>query len=281
MASPSDSASAKPEMTLEEMRAERDRIVREMLTRRHRDELKRKDYEYQVACRLSAEFGDTVIGRLTDRLSLEGKRFLDVGAGFGEMSVAAAKQGAVAYGVEPDAEKHRAADLWARVNGVEATFVAAYGEDLPFEDDFFDVVLCNDVLEHVGNARESLAEMVRVLKPGGTLYLRVANYLYPHEEHYDVTYPPLLPRPLMRLYLRMRRRDTGLFEHIHYVTTRTVFGELKKHDVEITNVGLEKFLAKMPRNPLKAALKRMVARLGAYPSIELLVRKRPVSEAAG
>jgi hypothetical protein len=79
----------------------------------------------------------------------------------------------------------------------------------------------------------------------------------------------------------MRGRDTGLFKHIHYVTARTVFGELKKHDVEIANVGLEKFLAKMPRNRLKAALKRLMARLGAYPVIELFVRKRSGGEAAG
>ena len=41
---------------------------------------------------------------------------------------------------------------------------------IPFSDESFDVVLCNHVLEHVGDDRLAMRELLRVLKPSGTLY---------------------------------------------------------------------------------------------------------------
>jgi SAM-dependent methyltransferase len=39
--------------------------------------------------------------------------------------------------------------------------------DLPFEDDSFDVILCNHVLEHIPDDRKALSELYRVMRPGG------------------------------------------------------------------------------------------------------------------
>jgi SAM-dependent methyltransferase len=44
--------------------------------------------------------------------------------------------------------------------------------DIPFEADRFDVILCNHVLEHVPNDRQAMAELYRVLKPGGWAILQ-------------------------------------------------------------------------------------------------------------
>src|SRR5262249_40311586 len=55
---------------------------------------------------------------------------------------------------------------------------------IPVEDEHFDYIFCNAVLEHVINPDEVVAEFVRVLKPGGTLYLCVP-FLQP--EHLDPT----------------------------------------------------------------------------------------------
>lgn len=46
-------------------------------------------------------------------------------------------------------------------------------EKIPVEDDFFDCIFCNAVLEHVDNPEEVLSEFYRVLKSGGHLYLAV------------------------------------------------------------------------------------------------------------
>lgn len=44
---------------------------------------------------------------------------------------------------------------------------------MPFEDNRFDVVLCNHVLEHVQDDRQALKEIHRVLKPGGFAILQI------------------------------------------------------------------------------------------------------------
>ncbi len=45
--------------------------------------------------------------------------------------------------------------------------------EIPFEDDTFDLILCNHVLEHVPTDDVAMKELTRVLKPGGTAILQV------------------------------------------------------------------------------------------------------------
>lgn len=48
---------------------------------------------------------------------------------------------------------------------------------LPFRDESFDHVICSEVLEHIREDQAALGELVRVLKPGGTLAISVPRYL--------------------------------------------------------------------------------------------------------
>jgi SAM-dependent methyltransferase len=59
------------------------------------------------------------------------------------------------------------------------------GTRFPFDDARFDVVLCNQVLEHVFNPDEFLAEMRRVLVPGGRVVLTVPFVWDEHEQPHD------------------------------------------------------------------------------------------------
>jgi len=56
-------------------------------------------------------------------------------------------------------------------------------EALPFASASFDTVLSHEVLEHVEDDARSLAEIARVLRPGGRLVLFLPNRLYPLETH--------------------------------------------------------------------------------------------------
>ncbi len=59
----------------------------------------------------------------------------------------------------------------------------AAGEALPFPDNIFDTVLSHEVIEHVNDDRQTVAEMIRVLKPGGRAVIFCPNRFYPFETH--------------------------------------------------------------------------------------------------
>jgi SAM-dependent methyltransferase len=73
-------------------------------------------------------------------------------------------------GVDPLADHYR--ELFPMWQG-KARTIAGSGEHLPFPDASFDVVLCDNVVDHAESPREICEEIVRVLKPGGLLYFTV------------------------------------------------------------------------------------------------------------
>jgi SAM-dependent methyltransferase len=106
---------------------------------------------------------------------LTGLRVLDVGCGDGTFAVAAAIRGASVTAVDRSepmlgAARRRAADA-----GVEVCFKQADVRRLPFDDGAFDVVLAVAVLCFVEDAAGAVAEMGRVLAPGGRLVLGDLN----------------------------------------------------------------------------------------------------------
>ena len=59
----------------------------------------------------------------------------------------------------------------------------AAGEFLPLPSGAFDLILSHEVIEHVGDDRLAVREMVRVLQPGGRIVLFCPNRGYPFETH--------------------------------------------------------------------------------------------------
>ena len=73
-------------------------------------------------------------------------------------------------GVDPLAVSYgRLFPVWQRT----AKTVAARGESLPFADESFDVVLCDNVVDHAESPKRIVGELARVLAPGGLLYFTV------------------------------------------------------------------------------------------------------------
>jgi ubiquinone/menaquinone biosynthesis C-methylase UbiE len=66
-----------------------------------------------------------------------------------------------------------------KVDYKKANLVKGVGEDLPFEDEFFDIVLLPNVLDHTVNPEKVLSEVNRVLKKDGIFYFDV--YFYQRE----------------------------------------------------------------------------------------------------
>ena len=100
------------------------------------------------------------------------KSILDVGSGAGQIAKHLLKYrdpGAHVTCCDPSAEMLRRARI--RVKSDEPAYVAADLARLPFADGSFDCVTCGYVLEHLPDARTGLAELARVMVPGGRMLL--------------------------------------------------------------------------------------------------------------
>ncbi len=94
-------------------------------------------------------------------------------------------------------------DLDPRVTGNPYLHEAkvADGGRIPYGDGEFDVVLCDNVLEHLDQPRQVFAEVARVLKPGGYFLAKT-----PNRWHYMPIIARLTPHAFHRFYNRLRGR---------------------------------------------------------------------------
>lgn len=105
----------------------------------------------------------------------QGKHALDVGCGGGILAEEFAAAGFRVTGVDPSENSLLTAHAHAVKNGLKIDYKQACAENLPFPDASFDVVYCCDVLEHVKDLSQCLAEIARVLKPGGVFFFDTVN----------------------------------------------------------------------------------------------------------
>jgi ubiquinone/menaquinone biosynthesis C-methylase UbiE len=129
--------------------------------------------------------------KVLDLFDQSGRTVLDVGCGPGVMAAELLARGCRFYGIDPSEQtisiaRHRFADR------EDARFVRGDAGTLPFADNFFDAVLCMGVIDSVPDASNAIAEMMRVLKPGGTLIVTGANLMSPYAWWKNFAYYPLL-----------------------------------------------------------------------------------------
>jgi 2-polyprenyl-3-methyl-5-hydroxy-6-metoxy-1,4-benzoquinol methylase len=107
----------------------------------------------------------------------QGRALLDVGCNWGRWTVAAARAGWRATGIDRAKKSVGAARRVAEQLGVEAGYVVADARELPFADASFDAVFSYSVLQHLANEDVSLvvAQLRRVLRPGGVAWIEMPN----------------------------------------------------------------------------------------------------------
>ena len=162
-------------------------------------------------------------------------RILEIGSGYGFGLCYMLKAGLDVVGVEPGSGisfegRYETALSLLEANDItpaEPHLVPAHAEDLPFEDNTFDIVFSVAVLEHVQDVRAVMKEAMRVVKPNGLVVMNVPNYNSFHEGHYNIIWLPyvLASKKIARWYVRtIFRRQDYYVDELNFTTLRYLRG---------------------------------------------------------
>ena len=192
---------------------------------------------------------------------------LENGCGVGMYLLRLSAEARQAVGLEVEFPRAREAHGLQPRAGV----VCGVGEWLPLPSNTFDLTLSHEVLEHVQDDRQALAEIVRTLKPGGRLALFCPNRGYPFETHgiywrgkYHFGNIPLvnwLPRrwrdrlaPHVRVYSRRDLEKLFAELPVRVVERTIIFGAYDNIIARAPALGrlLRALLQFMERTPLRA-----------------------------
>jgi len=125
---------------------------------------------------------------------LKGKNVLDVGCGLGGKTVAYGEAGASeVMGTDIVPRYIEASRKYAarEIPGVTTGFFTSDAASLPLADGVFDTVVANDAMEHFAEPGRALAEMHRVTRRGGAIWIFFTPHFSPLGSHlYDYVYTP-------------------------------------------------------------------------------------------
>lgn len=249
--------------------------VTEYYTRYYRDTLGIPGWRELVAVRLREESYEA--GHLTRLESVLGRpvaglRVLNVGCGTGGFTVLARRAGASAVGVDAEAAAVEICRLKGLCEGGGAAAMGAV-EALPFRNETFDLIYCFSTLEHVDSAEATVAEMLRVARRGGAVYVHTPNALACYETHYKVFWLPLMPRLLARLYLRLRGRPTAFLDSLRLLTPRRLEALFARAGARASRLAPPAGLLRESGSPFWPLVRMYYRVFRVAPSIEVLARR--------
>lgn len=139
-----------------------------------------KDYFKDAA--YGKERYDWIMSRLFTHI--ENKIILDIGCGVGTLLLMLKEKNNKVYGIDVSETGIKQ----AKENGLECDLVDLNVETLPFADNYFDIVICLETIEHLENPYHCLREIRRALKPQGTLLVSIPNPKILHPYFYSAIF---------------------------------------------------------------------------------------------
>lgn len=137
----------------------------------------------------------------------------DIGCGAGVMSIMWAKDGHHVSGLDVNAALLEIAMQRANQENLEVEFILGSATELPWENESMDVCIAPELLEHVVDWQTCLNEFVRILKPGGILFVSTTNKLCPIQQEFNLPlyswYPGFIKRHCENLARTTRPEIAG------------------------------------------------------------------------
>lgn len=124
----------------------------------------------------------------------------DIACNTGELGRMWAKEGHKVYGIDINQPLLDIAKQRAAKDGLMIEYILGSATDLPWEDESMDVCVVPGLLEHVREWERCLDEFVRVLKPGGLLYLSTTNKLCPKQQEFSLPFYSWYPGFVKRYF---------------------------------------------------------------------------------
>jgi SAM-dependent methyltransferase len=212
------------------------------------------------------------LSRYIPDFRVRGRRVLDIGCGDAGVAIAFALAGATAVGLEPGASNLSRGRVRAADHRVRVPLLRGVAEDLPFPAASQDLVVLDNVLEHVSDQERTLAEIRRVLAPDGLLYLVTPKPYAIHslmsDPHYGMTGLVLLPRSWQKRLVD-GRLGPGAYDVGRIPTRRGVARALGRHGFETLIPPRElwaRYVCDRVSRPeeVRPGLKRRIARVLAH-----------------
>lgn len=173
---------------------------------------------------------------------------LEVGGGFGNFQLYMDLNGYTIAGIEPDEDCIKIINKRFEMMGKKSTVIEGVGENLPFPDASFDLIISFQVLEHVQNVKAVLKECFRVCKPGGYIYIVVPNYNSFWEPHYSMIFPTFLGKNIFKTYVKMRGRKASFASSLNFITWKMLKKLICYEEVEVISTGKELFKSRFQKD---------------------------------
>ena len=124
-------------------------------------------------------------------------------------------------------------------------------EHLPFENNTFDIVISNHVIEHVPNQKLHLSEIYKVLKNNGILYLATPNKFWVIDPHHKLLFISWFPRKISAFYLKtLKNKKWDIFP-----LSLGMLKRLTKNKFELNNLTID--IIKYPQKYTLDVMKKL------------------------
>jgi len=108
-------------------------------------------------------------------------KILEIGAAQGRFMIALSKLGYFCEGIEPYKDAIIISKEFSKKLKTEINITRSVAENIPFDNNSFDVVFALSVIEHVKNVEDVFTEIFRILKPKGVFFFSTASSLCPYQ----------------------------------------------------------------------------------------------------